>query len=187
MSSIYRLGQLYDSPGVVECDDRLRGEIIDPWLYNGNALGISILSEEKSMADHFISRGFEGKRRQAGVADRVPPGQYVVSDFPVLSAGPTPRTSLDQWTFTIEGLVREPARWSWQEFLALPMQTFVVDIHCVTKWTKLDTRWAGVSLDTLFEQIELDRKAMYLTAYGDGGYTTNIPITDAINGQAFVA
>src|SRR5437868_2667208 len=139
------------------------------------------------MAQPFISRGFVGRRREVGTADRIPPGQYVVRDFPVLSAGPTPRTPLDRWSFTIEGLVREPVSWSWQEFQQLPSQTFVVDIHCVTKWTKLDTSWQGVSLDTLFEHIELDRKAMYLTAYSDGGYTTNMPITEVINGQAFVA
>jgi DMSO/TMAO reductase YedYZ molybdopterin-dependent catalytic subunit len=139
------------------------------------------------MADHFVSRGFVGKRRSEGVANRVPPGQYVTGDFPVLSAGPTPRTALDRWSFTIDGLVRERASWSWAEFMQLPAKEFVVDIHCVTKWTKLDTRWRGVSVDTLFEQVELDPKAMYLTAYSDGGYTTNLPITDAINGQAFVA
>ncbi len=138
------------------------------------------------MSDHFISRGFVGKRRSTAVANRVPPGQYVVTDFPVLSAGPTPRTPLDQWSFTIDGLVRERVSWSWEEFLQLPSKEYEVDIHCVTKWTKLDTRWKGVSLDSLFEQVELDRKAMYLTAYSDGGYTTNMPLTEVINGQAFV-
>jgi DMSO/TMAO reductase YedYZ molybdopterin-dependent catalytic subunit len=141
------------------------------------------------MADRFVSRGFVGKRRteSTAIANRVPPGQYVTNDFPVLSAGPTPRTPLDQWTFKIDGLVAEPVSWSWQEFLALPARDFLVDIHCVTKWTKLDTRWRGVSLDTLFEQVDLDRKAMYIIAHSDGGYTTNLPLTDAINGQAFVA
>ncbi|MGH6809065.1 MAG: sulfite oxidase-like oxidoreductase [Ensifer adhaerens] len=139
------------------------------------------------MADRFISRGFVGKRRQPEAANRVPPGQHVTRDFPVLSAGPTPRIRLDQWTFTIVGLVREPIKWAWEEFLQLPAQEFIADIHCVTKWTKLDTRWEGVSLDTLFEHVELDRKAMYLTAFCDGGYTTNIPLPDVINGQAFVA
>ena len=139
------------------------------------------------MAERFVSRGFVGKRRGTGTANRVPPGQYVTTDYPVLSAGPTPRTPLDRWDFTIEGLVREPVTWSWDEFLRLPAQTFLVDIHCVTKWTKLDTRWEGVSLDTLFEHIELDPRAIYLTAYSDGGYTTNLPVTDVINGQAFVA
>jgi DMSO/TMAO reductase YedYZ molybdopterin-dependent catalytic subunit len=139
------------------------------------------------MAQRFISRGFVGKRRQTEAANRVPPGQHVVSDFPVLSAGPTPRMRLDQWSFTIEGLVREPVKWTWEEFLKLPARTFVVDIHCVTKWTKLDTRWEGVSIDTLFEHVELDRQAMYVTAFSDGGYTTNMPLPDMINGQAFVA
>jgi DMSO/TMAO reductase YedYZ molybdopterin-dependent catalytic subunit len=138
------------------------------------------------MAERFVSRGFVGKRRQPEAAARVPPGQYLTRDFPVLSAGPTPRTRLEQWSFTIEGLVAEPVRWSWQEFLALPAQEFVVDIHCVTKWSKLDTRWRGVSVDTLLEHVELDRRARYVTAFCDGGYTTNVPLPDLINGQAFV-
>jgi len=83
--------------------------------------------------------------------------------------------------------VREPVTWTWAEFLQLPTQTFVGDIHCVTKWSKLDTRWEGVSLDTLFEHVELDRAALFVTAFCDGGYTTNIPLPDVINGQAFVA
>ncbi len=92
------------------------------------------------MAARFISRGFLGKRRRAVPANRVPPGQYVTDDFPVLSAGPTPRIPLDQWRFTIEQLGKETAAWSWEEFQRLPAQEFVADIHCVTKWSKLDTR-----------------------------------------------
>jgi DMSO/TMAO reductase YedYZ molybdopterin-dependent catalytic subunit len=141
------------------------------------------------MADRFISRGFVGKRRdpEAAKANRVPPGQYVTKDFPVLSAGPTPRTPLAKWTFRIEGLVKEPAQWTWEEFLKLPAQTYVVDISCVTKWTHLDMKWKCVSIDTLFEHVELDPKARFVTAFCDGGYTTNVPIPDLINGQAFVA
>src|SRR5688572_4363534 len=139
------------------------------------------------MAERFISRGFVGKRRAGAAANRVPPGQYVTADFPVLSAGPTPYTRLDQWTFSIEGLVRQPARWTWEEFLQLPRQTILADIHCVTKWTKLDTRWEGVSLDILFEHVELDTRAAYLTAYSDDGYTTNLPLNEVLNGRAFVA
>jgi DMSO/TMAO reductase YedYZ molybdopterin-dependent catalytic subunit len=139
------------------------------------------------MSERFVSRGFTGKRRQEGKADRTPPGQYLTNDFPVLSAGPTPHTPLDRWTFTIDGLVRDKASWAWQEFLQLPMQTYVVDISCVTKWTHLDMKWEGVSVDTLFEHVELDRKARFLTAFCDGGYTTNLPLEDALNGQAFVA
>jgi DMSO/TMAO reductase YedYZ molybdopterin-dependent catalytic subunit len=139
------------------------------------------------MAENFISRGFTGRRRQPEAANRVPPGQYIAPDFPVLSAGPTPRTRLEMWSFNIEGLVREPDSWSWEEFLQLPAQEFVVDIHCVTKWSKLDTRWKGVSLDTLFEQVDLKATAQYVIAFCDGGYTTNMPLPEVLNGQAFIA
>jgi DMSO/TMAO reductase YedYZ molybdopterin-dependent catalytic subunit len=141
------------------------------------------------MAEKFISRGFFGKRREpeAAKANRVPPGQYVTRDFPVLSAGPTPRTPLDRWSFRIEGLVQEPVQWTWDQFLKLAAQTYVVDISCVTKWTKLDTKWKGVSIDTLFEHVQIDPRAQFLTAFCDGGYTTNLPLPDVLNGQAFVA
>jgi DMSO/TMAO reductase YedYZ molybdopterin-dependent catalytic subunit len=139
-----------------------------------------------NMVERFISRGFQG-RRQSAVASRLPPGQYLTRDFPVLSAGPTPRTPLDQWSFTIEGLVSKPIRWTWDEFLKLPAQSFTVDIHCVTKWSKLDTHWEGVSLDTLFEHVEIDESAEYVTAFSDGGYTTNLPLDEIVDGKAFVA
>src|SRR5437016_2883040 len=107
--------------------------------------------EGGGMVDRFISRAFSGRRQQTDVPGRVPPGQHVVRDFPVLSAGPTPHTPLDRWTLTIDGLVRRPTTWTWDDFLKLPAQPFAVDIHCVTKWSKLDTHWTGVSIDTLFE------------------------------------
>jgi len=139
------------------------------------------------MADRLISRGFFGRRRQPDAADRLPPGQYITPDFPVLSAGPTPRIALDDWTFSIGGLVREPVAWNWEVFTSLPAQTFTVDIHCVTKWSKLDTRWKGVSVDVLLEHVDLDPKAGFVTATCYGGYTTNLPLPDIVNGQAFVA
>jgi DMSO/TMAO reductase YedYZ molybdopterin-dependent catalytic subunit len=139
------------------------------------------------MPEQFVSRGFTGKRRQADKAGRLPPGQYLTDDFPVLSAGPTPSIPLERWTFTIEGLVREKVSWTWQEFLQLPAQTYVVDISCVTKWTHLDMKWQGVSVDTLLEHVELDRKARYVTAFSYGGYTTNMPLDEILNGKAFVA
>ena len=134
-----------------------------------------------------ISRGFLGRKRPAAVAHRLPPGQYLVTDFPVLSAGPTPRTPLERWSFTLEGLVTSPASWTWDEFLKLPTQVFTVDINCVTKWTKLDTKWLGVSVDTLLQSVQLDPAAHYVTAFSDGDYTTNIPLAEMINGQAFIA
>jgi DMSO/TMAO reductase YedYZ molybdopterin-dependent catalytic subunit len=145
------------------------------------------------MTERFVTRGFVGRRGAAGdgtpadAASRTPPGQYLTTDFPVLSAGPTPHTPLDQWSFYIEGLVREPLTWTWSEFTALPAREWTVDISCVTKWTKLDMRWYGVSLDTLFEHVELESSAAFVIAHCDGGYTTNLPIGDVLNGQAFVA
>jgi DMSO/TMAO reductase YedYZ molybdopterin-dependent catalytic subunit len=131
-----------------------------------------------------ISRGFGGRRRREVDPSRVPPGQYTVNDFPVLSAGPTPRTPLDQWSFTIDGAVDDAVSWTWDELLALPQETFTVDIHCVTKWSKLDTGWVGVSVDTLLEGV--DTEAEYVTAWADGDYTTNLPLDDVTGGKAWV-
>ena len=136
--------------------------------------------------ERFVSRGFIGKRRGGEKKDRIPPGQYLTNDFPVLSAGPTPYTALDKWTFSIEGLVKERVSWTWQEFLQLPMKTYVVDISCVTKWTHLDMKWEGVSLDTLLEHVDLDRNAMFVTAFSDGGYTTNLPLEEVTGGKAWI-
>jgi DMSO/TMAO reductase YedYZ molybdopterin-dependent catalytic subunit len=132
-----------------------------------------------------VNRGFQGRRLQPGTG-LIPPGQYLVEDFPVLSAGPTPYVSLDDWDFTI---VDETgallARWSWPEFQALPAESPTVDIHCVTKWSKLATRWTGVSVDTLFAGIETS--AEYVVAFAEGDYTTNLPLADVLDGQAWVA
>jgi DMSO/TMAO reductase YedYZ molybdopterin-dependent catalytic subunit len=132
-----------------------------------------------------ISRGFSGRRRDDARSDRVPPGQYVNMDYPVLSAGPTPHTPFDQWDFSIVGEVDEPRRWTWEEFRALPSEEVTVDIHCVTKWSKLDTSWQGVSIQTLLDRIETS--AEYVVQYSDGGYTTNLPLEDLTDGKAWVA
>jgi DMSO/TMAO reductase YedYZ molybdopterin-dependent catalytic subunit len=132
-----------------------------------------------------ISRGFRGRRRDDAPSDRVPPGQYVTDDFPVLSAGPTPHTSLDDWDLTITGEVDGLRRWSWDEFRALPSEPVTVDIHCVTKWSKLDSEWEGVSLDTLLDGV--DTTAEYVVAFCDGGYTTNLPLEDLTDGKAWIA
>jgi DMSO/TMAO reductase YedYZ molybdopterin-dependent catalytic subunit len=130
-----------------------------------------------------LSRGFHGRRREAP-AGRVPPGQYVTSDFPVLSAGPTPHAPLSQWSFSIAG-GSEPVNWTWEQFRSLPTETVTVDIHCVTRWSKLDTMWTGVSLDVLLGSVS--SSAGYVMAFSDGGYTTNLPVTDLTGGKAWVA
>ncbi len=138
------------------------------------------------MVGEFISRGFRGRGRDdPALAARTPPGQYLTKDFPVLSAGPTPHTPLSEWDFAITGTVDPPLRWTWEEFRSLPSETFTVDIHCVTKWSKLDTVWEGVSVDTLLQGVETE--GMFVTAFSDGGYTTNMPLADITGGKAWVA
>jgi DMSO/TMAO reductase YedYZ molybdopterin-dependent catalytic subunit len=131
-----------------------------------------------------VSRGFRGRRSDADPS-RVPPGQYVTPDFPVLSAGPTPHTPLEEWDFRIIGEVDEPRRWTWEEFQALPSEEISTDIHCVTKWSKLDTHWQGVSIDTLLDGIETS--AEHVVELSDGGYTTNAPLEDVTGGKAWIA
>ena len=130
-----------------------------------------------------ISRGFHGRRPSVDPA-RLPPGQYLTRDFPVLSAGPTPRTPPEEWSFTIDGAVDTPRSWTRAEFLALPSETFTVDIHCVTKWSKLDTTWTGVSVDTLLDGVGTE--GAYVMAWSDGDYTTNVPLEDLSDGRAWV-
>jgi DMSO/TMAO reductase YedYZ molybdopterin-dependent catalytic subunit len=133
-----------------------------------------------------VSRGFRGRSHvPAGEEDRVPPGQYVTKDFPVLSAGPTPHTPLPEWTFSITQGGDTLKSWTWPEMQALPAETVTVDIHCVTRWSKLGTQWQGVSVDTLLDQVAA--KAPYVLAFCDGGYTTNLPAEDVAGGKAWVA
>ncbi|KAB1922340.1 sulfite oxidase-like oxidoreductase [Micromonospora noduli] len=129
-----------------------------------------------------VSPGFQGRPRTQEPA--LPPGQYLTEDFPVLSAGPTPRVSLDTWEFVISTENGSDHRWSWQELMALPQETPMVDIHCVTRWSKLGTNWQGVSLDTLLAGV--DTGAHFALAHSYGGYTTNLPLDDLRGGQAWV-
>jgi DMSO/TMAO reductase YedYZ molybdopterin-dependent catalytic subunit len=131
-----------------------------------------------------FTRGFRGRRREADDG-RLPPGQYLVDGFPVLSAGPTPHTPLSEWSFSIVGEVDEPRQWSWEEFRALPRENIKVDIHCVTSWSKFDTEWEGVSVDTLLDGVATE--AEHVSAFCDGGYTTNLPLEDVTGGRAWVA
>jgi DMSO/TMAO reductase YedYZ molybdopterin-dependent catalytic subunit len=129
-----------------------------------------------------VTRGFHG-RRESDV--ELPPGQYLVRDFPVLSAGPTPKISLDNWTL---GVVTESGarhEWNWAQFTALPSEEPTVDLHCVTRWSKLTTRWRGVSLDTLL--VDVESAADYVLVHSYGGYTTNLPLADLLDGQAWIA
>src|SRR3712207_1962851 len=130
-----------------------------------------------------VSRGF-GRREQRG-DERLPPGQYDTGDlFPVLSAGPTPQTPVTEWDLTLQGEVDGLRRWTWDEFRELPREAVSVDIHCVTKWSKFDTRWEGVAVDTLLADVQSE--AEYALAFCDGGYTTNHRLSDLTDGRAWV-
>ncbi len=125
-----------------------------------------------------------GFRRRASADVDLPPGQYLTEDFPVLSAGPTPRVPLDRWEFVITTELGEKHQWSWDELRSLPSETPTVDLHCVTRWSKLATSWRGVSLDTLLADV--DTAADFAMAHSYGGYTTNLPLADLLDGQAWI-
>ncbi len=133
----------------------------------------------------FVSRGFTGRRRtSAELRVRLPPGQYAEQGFPVLTAGPTPDVPVGEWRLRIDGMVARPQEWTWEQFAQLPFEAVRCDIHCVTKWSKLDTSFGGVSLDTLLAQVE--PRGSYATAWSHGGYTTNLSIDDLSDGKAWV-
>jgi DMSO/TMAO reductase YedYZ molybdopterin-dependent catalytic subunit len=129
----------------------------------------------------FVSPGFGGRAR---TDDRLPPGQYLTHDFPVLSAGPTPRVPTDAWRFTVTTETGAQTSWSWADFMALPQEDVTKDIHCVTTWSKLDTDWTGVPLDAFLADVETAADYVLVTAYG--GYTTNLPLEDLLDGRAWV-
>jgi DMSO/TMAO reductase YedYZ molybdopterin-dependent catalytic subunit len=132
-----------------------------------------------------VSRGFRRRHPATPEGTALPPGQHLVGDFPVLSAGPTPRVPLDRWDLAVDGAVAHPRRWSWEEFRALPSERITVDIHCVTSWSKLGTVWEGVSVDRLLDGTE--PAGAFLVAECDGGYTTNLALEDLTGGKAWVA
>jgi len=129
-----------------------------------------------------LSPGFRGRRR-AG-AEGLPPGQYLTTDFPVLSAGPTPRINPARWEFFIRSESGAERTWSWPQFLDLPTESPTVDLHCVTKWSKLGTSWQGVPVAALLAEVETAAEFAMVHSYG--GYTTNVPVTDLLDGKSWV-
>lgn len=133
-----------------------------------------------------ITRGFFGRKRPEPPRP-IPPGQYLETGFPVLSAGPTPRVDLSTWDFRIEFQGDVLVRWSWNEVQALPKTELTTDIHCVTKWSKLDTHWGGVTIDDLLESAGIEPPTGFVMAFCDGGYTTNLPLEDVTDGKGMIA
>jgi DMSO/TMAO reductase YedYZ molybdopterin-dependent catalytic subunit len=133
----------------------------------------------------------ERGRRQAqklGIdPSRVPPGQYLTERFPVLTVGPNPKFDLSTWDLGIFGAVETPVTLSWDELQALPQKEVTTDIHCVTRWSKLDTVWRGVSVGELFDRAGVKPEATHVLAYSDGGYTTNMPLEVALDDDVLLA
>jgi DMSO/TMAO reductase YedYZ molybdopterin-dependent catalytic subunit len=132
------------------------------------------------------TRGFTGRRRPTQPA-RLPPGQYDVGRaWPVLTAEVTPVLDPARWTMTVDGLVEEPRTWTWDEAHALPQSEYAGDIHCVTTWSKFDTRFGGVSVDVLLAAARPRPEATHVLATSTTGYTTNLPLADVSDGRAWV-
>jgi DMSO/TMAO reductase YedYZ molybdopterin-dependent catalytic subunit len=108
---------------------------------------------------------------------RLPPGQHLVRDFPVLHAGAVPyRTAPPDWDFRVFGGVEAPRRWSHEELRALPARTVTTDIHCVTAWSKLDTVWEGVPVAPLLDELGVREGITHVVAHSEEGYTANVPL-----------
>jgi DMSO/TMAO reductase YedYZ molybdopterin-dependent catalytic subunit len=141
------------------------------------------------MNETVVARGFRSRRQESQTfKDRVPPGQYVTTEFPILSAGPTPQIKVEDWTLVLQLGGSVIGKWNWTEFEALPRTTIKTDIHCVTKWSKLDTTWQGVTFDDLLNAVGRPQtSAPYIMAHCDGGYTTNVPVVDLVYGRGMIA
>lgn len=120
---------------------------------------------------------------------RLPPGQSLTVKFPILHYGSVPPFDPQSWQFKIWGEVEQEIRLSWDEFSQLPQTELELDIHCVTRWSKFDTRWKGVSLQTLINEgyLSLKREAAYLLQHAAGGYTTNLPLEIALQENFLLA
>ena len=123
-----------------------------------------------------FDRLFGDRRPDPAVADRVPPGQYLTEKFPVLHYGSIPRAELATWDLRVYGAVDSPLTLSWDEFKGLPRKAVTTDIHCVTRWSKLDTTWEGVPIQAILELAGVQPTATHVVAHAEQGYTTNLPL-----------
>ena len=129
-----------------------------------------------------VTRGFTGRPRER--AELLPPGQYRTDDFPVLSAGPTPRLDPEDWRFTVTEESGSSHHWDWNGLRRMPRETVRTDLHCVTRWSKFGTDWTGYSLDAFFANVTTSARFAFVTSYG--GYTTNLPVADLLGGRAWI-
>jgi DMSO/TMAO reductase YedYZ molybdopterin-dependent catalytic subunit len=134
--------------------------------------------------------GARGRRQAEKLGidpSRVPPGQYLTEKFPVLTVGRNPKFDLAGWELRVDGDVENAFSLSWEELQALPQTEVTVDIHCVTRWSKLDTVWRGVRVQDLLERAAPTARGTQLMAHCDGGYTTNLPLDTVMADEVLVA
>jgi DMSO/TMAO reductase YedYZ molybdopterin-dependent catalytic subunit len=134
--------------------------------------------------------GERGRRQAAKLGidpARVPPGQYLTERFPVLTVGKNPKFDLETWDFGVFGGVENRLRLTWDELMALPQKEIVTDIHCVTRWSKLDTVWRGVPVSEMLDRAGVMKDVTHVMAYSDGGYTTNLPLEVALDDDVLLA
>ncbi len=133
------------------------------------------------------TRGFVGRRQPPETGARLPPGQYLTQDFPILQIGPNPPVDLATWQFTLRDGARPIKSWTWEAMQALPHTPWHGDIHCVTKWSKFATDWSGVTFDDLLADAGISAPTDYLLAESYDDYSTNIPVADLRGGRAMIA
>jgi DMSO/TMAO reductase YedYZ molybdopterin-dependent catalytic subunit len=124
-----------------------------------------------------FERLFGGREQDPDIAARIPPGQYRTTKFPVLHYGSVPRTDLATWDFKVWGEVGSPLTLTWTQFKTLPRKTVHTDIHCVTRWSKLDTTWEGVPIQEILRLADVRPTATHVLAHSEQGYTANLPLS----------
>jgi DMSO/TMAO reductase YedYZ molybdopterin-dependent catalytic subunit len=121
--------------------------------------------------------------RERAVADRLPPGQYLTEKWPVLHYGGVPKVDLSTWTLTLNGLVEEQRTLTYEQFKALPRRTEKTDVHCVTRWSLLDSTWEGVPVSEVMKLVVLKPEATHVMVHGEHGYTTNLSLDDFLRDE----
>jgi DMSO/TMAO reductase YedYZ molybdopterin-dependent catalytic subunit len=124
-----------------------------------------------------FDRLFGDRQTDPAVAERIPPGQYKTDKFPVLHYGSVPRIDLATWDFKVWGEVDSPFTLTWEQFKALPRKTVHTDIHCVTRWSKLDTDWEGVPIQAILEMAGVRPIVTHVVSHAEQGYTANVPLS----------
>ncbi|ABD08327.1 Oxidoreductase, molybdopterin binding [Rhodopseudomonas palustris HaA2] len=118
---------------------------------------------------------------------RLPPGQHLTQDWPVLDLGLSPQISRERWRLDVYGSVVQPLFWDWSQFMAQPQSDFVSDIHCVTTWSRYDNRWQGLATRALLDACQPREQARYVVLHCYDGYTTNLSLEDFAAPDALIA